>query len=910
MKTRFAVPAVILIALLLSGCKKGDSGTDTGGGTDQPFDVVKTTTVTSSGGTIETNDFSITIPPNAVAGSANITLSSAQKALDAPMAVTKLFKLESNNNVGLSYIKMKYNGTIAGQNYIVWQEDSYIQSAAKMASSKFFIPARDSSGYLVAKLADINPVLNKGGANSSSSATGFFYGLTGQSVLASGSHFKIIYPTSRASEAQDLANYLEIAYSNLQSYGFNFIGRDWPAEVYLQKFDGWLNSVLNLDNNAYGYYMTSTKNPLYIAYRTNNCAMYFNLNLMGSSTEMRATAGHEFFHAVQDLYDPRDPVAKKWNASPQAWLDEACAVWFEEKMNLNSFYPVSLSGNELAFEEGINVSGANSQNHGYGMAPMIKYIVSQKGASAVASIYTKINTGTNPVEALFSTINSSGSTYNTDWYNDFLKSYVQGNVYAIPTITIGSVPSGRRYESKALTDTLCAFSSASYPDFSGHFYYVSLTYADINNKSVSVNFKTNSATSRIHLFKYANSANTLLKTGSTSGELTLTPNEVKTALAGQSRLYILALVTNNDYHSGFQGNTDIALTVKINYNAGASITLQPSSWEGRVNETKMFSLTTSNLPDHYRFDWNWGDGATESTTTPGASHAYSSAGYYNITVSLYDLDQNTVTATAAGTAVIADNPARITPDNTEGVINTAYQWTLITDYTLSNARYEWDFGDGSSKVTQYNIKTAAHTYTTAGTYTIKVDIFDNTTGTKIESASTSFKASEVSPLLAAIKQATTFTLDADVNFGNGSEKMQYLYYMGITTMNLPNVTVQNITWTGINTFSGVRDDYSSGTHSTVTVTGSVSMDGQKISFEWLDHEYGTGSNAWYLDDMKVIFNDVSLTSSGGDAYAARYKITGSTQFTGYIKRADVIEPHSIKTYTIPLASTITFEFTK
>jgi PKD repeat protein len=910
MKARVIV--FLLMSIVLLSCKSGDSGTDNGGGTTgETYDAIKTSTITSTGGTVEATDLAVTIPPNAVTGSVTVSLSSAQKTLDAPMSVSKLYKIETTSSVGLSYIRVKYSGTLSGENYIVWQEDNYIKSANKVASAKYFIPARDSSGYLVAKLSGITTPLGKSSFNSTANASGLFYALTGQGVLNSGSHFKVYYPTANSSQAQDLAAYLETAYTLLGGYGFNFIGRDWPADIYLQKFDGWLNSALGLDNNAYGYYMTTTKNPLYIAYRTNNCAMYFNLNLMGNPDEMRATAGHEFFHAVQDLYDPRDASTKKWSASSQTWLDEASAVWFEEKMNTGSILPVSLSGNELAFTEGMHVTGSNAQNHGYGMAPMIKYIVSQKGASALATIYTKINTGLSPVEAVFSTMNPTGGTYNTDWYNNFLKSYLTGGIYSIPTITLGSVPTNRRYESKALTDTLCTFPSVAYPDFSGQLYFVSLTYSDISTKSVSVNFKTNSSTSKVHLFQYANSSNALLKSGS-NGEVTLTAGEVKSALtAGGGKLLMLALVTNNDYNSGFQGSKNIQATVKINYNAGPTITLQPDYWEGGVNETKMFSLNTANLPQSYRFDWTWGDGSTESTTTPGAAHSYSSAGIYTINVNLVDLELGQIVTSTTGMAKVSNSPAYINPTNSEGLSNTAYQWNIVTDYTLPNARYEWDFGDGSSKVTIYNSKTAAHTYTSTGNYTIKVDIYDNSTGTKIESPSTTFKVSEVSALLTAIRGSAGIQMDCNVKFSNGSETDGYTaYYMAVSNFNIEGVLSQTFTWTGINTFTATRTEYSGSTPTTITVNGTVSMDGQSVTLDWLDHSAGVGSYSWYLTELKVSLQNVPLSGTDGSGYTAEYTLNNSTQFTGYYKKSEVIEPHGIKTYNSPVSSTIKIQFVK
>lgn len=908
MKFRLFLFSIIILFVMLS-CKSGDSGTDTNGNSGEQFDQIKSTTITSAGGIIEATDIALTVPPNGVAGSATVNLSTSQRQLDAPLAVTKLYKIESNADLDLSYLKVKYNGTLSGESYIVWQEDNYIPSAGKMAASMIMIPARDSSGYLVASLSSLGSTqILKAGSYNAAVPAGFFFGRTGQTTLNTGSHFKVYYPTANVAEAQNLYTYLENAYTLLQGYGFNFIGRDWPAQIYLERFDGWYNSMF-FSNEAYGYYVTTTRNPAYLAYRTNNCALYFNLNLMGVTTEMKATAGHEFFHAVQDLYDLRDMSTKKYSAASQTWLDEACATWFEEKMNPGTSYVSTvLPANALEFMNGMHVTGSSAGVHGYGMAPMIKYIAGKKGNSAVSGMYDKISLGSHPADAVFAAVNGSTGNYNGDWYNDFLKEYVTGNIYSLSSGVFVNLSSDKKWESKVITDTLNNFSSVSYPEFSGQLYMVTLSVADIAQKSITVNAKASSSASKVQIFKFG-TTNVFLNGG--TGEAALTPSDVKGSITSQNKAPFIILVTNTDHQSGFAGRKDVSLQIKINYNAGSTITLNPSYWEGGVNESKMFSLTTANLPQRYRFDWSWGDGAVESTTSPSGTHAYSSAGVYTIGVSLYDLDLNQITATAEGTAKVADNPARINPGGSEGLINTGYQWNVITDYNLSNARYEWDFGDGSSKVTVYNNKTASHSYTALGTYTIKVDIYNNANGVKIESASTTFKVTEVGPLLAAIKTATSINMDATINFANGTENYQYLYYMGVINgFNLPNVTTQTITWTGINTFTALRNDTGNGTPMTLTIQGTVSMDGQSITLEWLDHEVGTGNNSWYFDELKINLQNIALTESGDQTIVAKYKITNSTNFTGYIKKTDVADPHTLRTYTTPRSSNISITFEK
>lgn len=895
---RNKITSILLITLLMVSCKSGDSGTDGGGGTPEvKFDLLKSQTITAGGGVIEATDLSISVAPNAASSSVTLDLYTSQQTLDAPSSVTKLYKISGSTAINLSYLKVKYTGTLSGINYIVWQEENYIPSAGKVSGSMVMIPARDSSGYLVAKLSDIAPEMGKRGLYSAETGSGFFHGITGQTnINSSGGHFKVYFPTSNSADGQNIANYLESAYSKLEGYGFNFIGRDWPANVYLQKFDGWYNKMF-FDNDAYGYYVTTTKNMLYLGFRTNNCSMYFNLNRMGNAEDMQATAGHEFFHAIQDLYDLRSPVSKKWGAAAQGWLDEACATWFEEQMVANpaGYVPSIFDGNELTFTNGMHVTGDKVQSHGYGMSSMVKYIVRKKGGSALEGIYRKISLGSHPVEAVFSAMNGSG--YNMDWYNDYLKDLVTGNIYGVLSSKFGNVDNSRKYESKLITDTLCNFSAISYPDISGQLYLVTLSYSDMANKQVSVNFKTNSTSSKVQLFKYSTS-NTFLKSGSTNGELTLSPQDVKTALAGAAQLKILALVTNGDYSSNFLGSKSISMQVKINYAAGPIITLQPSFWEGGVNESKMFSLTVTNPPARVRYDWAWGDGNTESTTAPNAVHAYSSAGIYNISVNLVDLDLGTVAATATGTAKVSDNPAYITPTNSEGLINTAYTWTVVTDYTLSNARYEWDFGDGSAKVNVYNNKAANHSYSSTGTYNIKVDIYDNATSVKIESATTPFKAAEVSALLASIKNSRSITMNASpLVFSNGTENKSLI---------LVDLSC-DITWTGINTFTGVRDYEFAGSHYNTTISGTVSMDGTSVTFDWFDQDYGLGEYSWYFSKKQIKVQNMPMTSSSDwDSYA-RYDINGS-DFQGYYEYSESTGSHAAKKYPIPQSSSIRFKF--
>ena len=73
----------------------------------------------------------------------------------------------------------------------------------------------------------------------------------------------------------------------------------------------------------------------------------------------------------------------------------------------------------------------------------------------------------------------------------------------------------------------------------------------------------------------------------------------------------------------------------------------------------------------------------------------------------------------------------IQPATMNGQKNTSYNWSASAGSIPSNARYEWDFGDQTAKVTKINDGAASHTYATDGLYTITLTLFDNSNNTKL-----------------------------------------------------------------------------------------------------------------------------------------------------------------------------------
>lgn len=137
--------------------------------------------------------------------------------------------------------------------------------------------------------------------------------------------------------------------------------------------------------------------------------------------------------------------------------------------------------------------------------------------------------------------------------------------------------------------------------------------------------------------------------------------------------------------------------------------------------------------------WDFGDGNTTTTTVDNASHTYTAAGGYTITLKIVTAQGCTVTSIAKPVAV-----ADLCDDDGSGdggggggggggftIGKTCSdKYTLTLTDTLSNTvPLSWDFGDGSPLYTTPPLNPVAHTFpTTATKYVVELTRKDTLTG--------------------------------------------------------------------------------------------------------------------------------------------------------------------------------------
>lgn len=144
---------------------------------------------------------------------------------------------------------------------------------------------------------------------------------------------------------------------------------------------------------------------------------------------------------------------------------------------------------------------------------------------------------------------------------------------------------------------------------------------------------------------------------------------------------------------------------------GANFSASPTT--GKSDLTVDFTDTSSGVPDTWL--WDFGDGSSGVVQNP--SHTYTTAGIYNISLTVsgatwpdeYTLTQTSLVTVYPSSYFTADLYAGLAPLDVD----------FTSSGTLGNpTTYLWGFGDGYTSVLEHPI----HTYANAGNYTVSLTV--------------------------------------------------------------------------------------------------------------------------------------------------------------------------------------------
>lgn len=530
-----ALLVIFAVSLIFIKCSK-DSPTSAVDDTSNNDVVVKS--IGSNGGSIVVDSIEVSVPPNALNNSTNLTISiNDNNELAGESLISKSYLLEGlpDNYSQPITIKIKSNADNPNESFIAVGIEEFVKSKNSVENSFTMLDTYKSGNDLVCQLLVPDISLNKLNKIEGESISLFLQAVSGKSYTSSFGHFEISYSSLVSQQAiNNLADYLEEAYSKFSAIGFDYSGRTkWPVKV----------TVRNLGQEDFGHSVSSV-------WGDNYGYLEFNSLKINDSESMRLTAGHEFFHLVQGLYDKRNRFSKAKFAPPHLWIDEAAAVWAEEKFTSQNNYISSIrDGHTSAPYKGMGASPlADAQSYGYGMSALIKYFQESK----IVSIYNKIKAGSHPVEAILLS-NSEPASY---WWPDFINQYTEGKIYDdIRPLTLASDEQTQLFEINSSSDSLKIFET-SCKDLSAALFNIKLKqiYFEPGTK-LKINL-TPDANLSLTLYKYKGESIEKLTSGNE-----ITVGELQT-LKDQG-WYLLAVVTNDRWLSPYTGSKSINLKVSI-----------------------------------------------------------------------------------------------------------------------------------------------------------------------------------------------------------------------------------------------------------------------------------------------------------------------------------------------------------
>ncbi|MDX6327111.1 MAG: hypothetical protein QOK15_3465 [Nocardioidaceae bacterium] len=160
----------------------------------------------------------------------------------------------------------------------------------------------------------------------------------------------------------------------------------------------------------------------------------------------------------------------------------------------------------------------------------------------------------------------------------------------------------------------------------------------------------------------------------------------------------------------------------------ARLSVTPTTGTAPVQVTADATASTDPQGQTLSYGFDWGDGTTAAEQpTATASHTFTSAGTYRVTVTV--TDQAGLVDTASQSVVVSAPPSppsarlTVTPASGTAPVQVAADASASTDPQGQALTYAFSWGDGTTTPAQSAAK-ATHTYTAAGSYAVSVTVRD------------------------------------------------------------------------------------------------------------------------------------------------------------------------------------------
>lgn len=220
------------------------------------------------------------------------------------------------------------------------------------------------------------------------------------------------------------------------------------------------------------------------------------------------------------------------------------------------------------------------------------------------------------------------------------------------------------------------------------------------------------------------------------------------------------------------GATSNPATVQVTINnvAPQNASLTASSQTAGEGASITFNATVEAPSiDTLSYQWNFGDGITQTTTTSPVTHPYGDNGVYQATVTVTDDDNGTVSSTPVQITITNLPPTAsfsANPQNTdENNLTIDFDAGGSSDPGNDTLTYSWNFGDGSSPVSGPQV---SHTYADSGSYTVTLTVTDDDGASN--STSLTVDIQNLPPSGVSISGPETISIgDTETYSGSGSD---------------------------------------------------------------------------------------------------------------------------------------------
>ncbi|VAX27253.1 hypothetical protein MNBD_IGNAVI01-1119 [hydrothermal vent metagenome] len=532
-------------------------------------DAIATETIGASGGTLETKEFKLEIPPGAFRTGAELKLYVEDKNEADENSVTKSYQLKGLPTEFTKSLKigLKYNSTLINESFILFKQKFLFGETGDTLNISNLTQAYDSSGFLWSQLS-----LRSGNAlskvNSNKLFVDFteFFGVSNFTTKTS-AHFSLSLPSEISSKATLLLGFLENNYNKIiNNVRLSFDNKwwEWPIKV----------TTIDVKSNSYFIYLARNYQTRQ-SFKAANILTQFQIdkNLL-NQTDFNKTIvelGKDAVNFAMSIY---------FESSQDSWVRRAIYTWSEELFteNQNFVSPESfLKNSKLPLDVGVAQKEGAILNleHGDGMSSLIKYLVDDEtkfGKEGLKNTLESIQTGTNPVTALIKNVKA----LKTEWLTDYFQKYIGGKIYKVPASVFVDFQSLTGvWDIQNDADTLMEFKPTNagvgkMPSLSAQLFLVNLKYPDIDpSKSLTVGVEgdINSDGFSTIIFGYKNGLLENLVQGYASESILEIPN-----LKNSGYTQFLIVVVNSNGVQPYDGEFNAYLTLKVegNDNGGSN----------------------------------------------------------------------------------------------------------------------------------------------------------------------------------------------------------------------------------------------------------------------------------------------------------------------------------------------------